>query len=42
VETKWRVNSTGAVLMIRDHLWHQTFLDYGDSFSDAVNRNTFA
>lgn len=42
VETKWRVNSTGSVLLIRDHLWHQIFFDYADSFSDSVNRNTFA
>ncbi|MDQ3802537.1 MAG: hypothetical protein M3416_01585 [Acidobacteriota bacterium] len=41
-ETKWRHNSTGSVLMERDHLWHQRFLDYADSFSDGVNRNTFA
>lgn len=41
-ETKWRVNSTGSVLMERDHDWHQTFYAYGDSFSDGVNRNTFA
>ncbi|MFN2533002.1 MAG: S8 family serine peptidase [Pyrinomonadaceae bacterium] len=41
-ETKWRVNSTGTMVMIRDHLWHQTFFDYADAFSDAVNRNTFA
>lgn len=42
VETKYRVNSTGSVLMVRDQLWHQTFISYGDSFSDSVNRNTFA
>jgi len=42
VETKWRVNSTGSVLIIRDHLWHQTSIDYADSFSDSLNRNTFA
>ena len=42
VEMKWRVNSTGSVLMERDHDWHQTFFAYGDSFSDGVNRNTFA
>ncbi|HXL79253.1 MAG TPA: hypothetical protein VN951_00130, partial [Pyrinomonadaceae bacterium] len=42
VETKYRVNSTGSVLMVRDHLWHQTFYDYADSFSDAINRYTFA
>ena len=42
VETKWRMNSTGSVLLARDHLWHQTTFDYADSFSDGVNRNTFA
>ena len=42
VEKKWRVNSTGSVLMVRDHLWHQKFMEYSDSFSDSVNRNTFA
>jgi len=42
VETKWRMNSTGSVLLVRDHLWHQVFFDYADSFSDSVNRNTFA
>lgn len=42
LETKWRHNSAGSVLMERDHLWHQTFYSYGDSFSDGVNRNTFA
>ena len=41
-ETKYRVNSTGSVLMERDHLWHQKFIAYSDSFSDSVNRNTFA
>ncbi len=42
-ETKWRVNSTGSVLMERDHLWHQSFISYSDSFSDGNNsRNTFA
>jgi YD repeat-containing protein len=42
-EMKWRVNSTGSVLMERDHLWHQSFISYGDSFSDGNNgRNTFA
>ncbi|HEY6806783.1 MAG TPA: DUF4214 domain-containing protein [Pyrinomonadaceae bacterium] len=42
VETRYRVNSTGSVLMVRDHLSHQKFIAYGDSFSDAINRNTFA
>ncbi len=41
-ETKWRHNSTGSVVMERDHLWHATYLDYTDSFSDNSNRNTFA
>ena len=41
-ETKYRVNSTGSLLMARDHGWHATYLDYADSFSDGVNRNTFA
>ena len=42
-ETKWRVNVTGAVLMERDHLWHQKSYEYGDLFSDGNNsRNTFA
>src|SRR5205085_4309900 len=41
-ETKFRVNSTGSVLMQRDHLGHATYFDYADSFSDGVNRNTFA
>lgn len=42
IETKWRVSSTGSVLMERDHLWHQKLVAYGDAFSDSVNRNTFA
>jgi YD repeat-containing protein len=42
VERKWRVNSTGSVLLERDHLWHQKQFAYGDDFSDSVNRNTFA
>lgn len=41
-EIKYRVNSTGSVLMERDPLWHTTYTDYADSFSDGVNRNTFA
>jgi YD repeat-containing protein len=42
LETKYRVNSTGSVLMVRDPLGHQKLIAYGDSFADAVNRNTFA
>jgi len=30
------------VAFTRDHLWHQTFFNYQDSFSDGNNRNTFA
>jgi RHS repeat-associated protein len=41
-ETKFRYNSTGSLLMERDHNWHTTTFDYADSFSDNVNRNTFA
>lgn len=41
-EMKFRHNSTGSVLMARDHLWHQKFISYGDSYADGVNRNTFA
>lgn len=41
-ETKWRVSSTGTVLLVRDQDWHQTSLDYDDAFSDGVDRNTFA
>jgi RHS repeat-associated protein len=41
-ETKFRYNSTGLVLMERDHNWHSTTFDYADSYSDGVNRNTFA
>lgn len=28
--------------MERDHLWHVTYYEYGDSFADGVNRHTFA
>lgn len=41
-ETKFRLNTTGSMLMVRDHDWHENALSYGDSFSDGVNRNTFA
>ncbi len=42
-ETKYRVNTTGSVVMVRDHSWHATYSDYGDNFSDGNNsRNTFA
>jgi len=41
-ETKIRVNTTGSVTMKRDANWHPIYFDYADSFSDGVNRNTFA
>ena len=42
-ETKYRVNTTGSAVMVRDHGWHATYFGYGDNFSDGNNsRNTFA
>jgi RHS repeat-associated protein len=35
-------NTTGSPVFIQDALSHQTSLSYTDSFSDGVNRNTFA
>ena len=35
-------NTSGSLVSITDPLWRQTTLSYSDSFSDAVNRNTFA
>ncbi len=35
-------NTTGSSVFSRDALAHQTSINYGDSFSDLVNRNTFA
>ena len=35
-------NSSGSVIFTRDPLYHQTSVSYPDSFSDSVNRNTFA
>jgi hypothetical protein len=42
VATKYRVNSTGSVLLVRDPLEHETAYDYADSFSDTTNHYTFA
>jgi YD repeat-containing protein len=42
LEFKYGYNIVGAVTFTRDHLWHQNFFNYADSFSDGVNRNTFA
>jgi RHS repeat-associated protein len=35
-------NSTGCAVFGRDALGHQSTISYADSFSDGVNRNTFA
>ncbi len=35
-------NSTGAAVFTRDALGHQATVSYSDSFSDNINRNTFA
>ena len=35
-------NSDGSVIFTRDALGHQNSISYTDSFSDSVNRNTFA
>ena len=40
---KYGYDTNGSLVFTRDHLWHQTFLNYQDSFSDGNNsRNTFA
>ena len=42
-EYKYGYNTNGSLAFTRDHLWHQTFFNYQDSFSDGNNsRNTFA
>src|SRR5205814_1030815 len=35
-------DTDGSPLFTRDALNHQTTLSYADSFSDTINRNTFA
>jgi YD repeat-containing protein len=42
LETKYGYNNAGLPTFTRDPLWHQNFFSYTDSFSDSVNRNTFA
>ena len=42
VEFKSSYNTTGQVTLTRDMRWHQTFISYTDSFSDGINRNTYA
>lgn len=42
-EFKYGYDVNGSLAFTRDHLWHQTFFNYQDSFSDGNNsRNTFA
>lgn len=40
--TYTKYNRTGAVIRTDDHYGHGNSISYADSFSDAVNRNTFA
>jgi YD repeat-containing protein len=35
-------DTDGSPIFTRDHLGHQSSVSYADSFSDSVNRNTFA
>jgi YD repeat-containing protein len=42
VESQTGHNTAGSTTFARDPLQHQTSLSYADSFSDYVNRNTFA
>ncbi|HJP93693.1 MAG TPA: DUF4214 domain-containing protein [Pyrinomonadaceae bacterium] len=37
-----KYNKTGSVIATYDHYWHGNTISYTDSFSDSVNRNTFA
>jgi RHS repeat-associated protein len=41
-DTVYTYNTTGSVTAITDPLWRTSTISYTDSFSDAVNRNTFA
>lgn len=40
--TTFKYNRTGSVIKTEDHYGIATTISYTDSFSDAVNRNTFA
>ena len=40
--TTIKYNRTGSVIKVDDHYGAGSVISYGDSFSDAVNRNTFA
>jgi YD repeat-containing protein len=39
---KFGYNTNGSMIFTGDGLWHRTDMTYTDSFSDGVNRNTFA
>jgi RHS repeat-associated protein len=41
-QTTVKYNRTGSVIKVEDHYGVGSTIDYTDSFSDAVNRNTFA
>jgi YD repeat-containing protein len=41
-ETKFRYDTVGALRAARDQDWHESSYGYADSFSDNMNRNTFA
>ena len=41
-DTVYGYNITGSLTSMTDPLWHQSSINYTDSFSDNVNRNTFA
>lgn len=41
-DTRIGYNSNGSVIFNGDASWHTTIFNYTDSFSDNVNRNTFA
>ncbi len=40
--TTFKYNRTGSVIRVEDHYGNADTISYTDSFSDAVNRNTFA
>jgi hypothetical protein len=42
VNYKTGYNTAGSVIFVEDPLAHRTTISYSDSFSDSVNRNTFA
>lgn len=42
LDTVYGYNTTGSVISKTDPLWRTSSISYTDSFSDSVNRNTFA